>query len=595
VRALLLVLLITAASVGWCQGSLRNPRNRNDVLVLIQPALAEPQIDPTNYWVPEWVLWPSTIGSGSNGQLLTIGAGEDWFGGFGPMDFITRGILKGQGYFFARSKSFAGLRTHLLMNARGDAIGNAILLSVNWDSNAGDLSPSRATAIWPKNCLMIAEALSWDDVAQFESGTSGRVLVVEYPPRQDQLWTRFWLRGHQWPSWPRPDGGSSLFRFDENTRHLLPRPPGSTVPGLVPAKELIRLVTRPELFQWDRLSIRQWPGANRFLALGHGVGRWVALAWLLLSAVVVVWGTGVVSSERSSRALPQLLVLLLLSPAILDLAGWVGRHLGIDTWPVWVFLAAIGLMATNYGLNRLLLRNLPKLHPLAATYSIGLVVMIAFNPVWSFLSPTFGGRVWPISPVAAAAVFGYLAGLVSSVQNCQVGAKWFGRGACVCVLLVGLLTRHWLSVDLGLATLIPISSFMIGERLIRKPMFLAATFWPTSTAQIVKGGLIWAPAGLLRNGHDMVGLNGYEYFEFLTSGCLLAFLIVGGGIVLFGHRFFYHQIKSLLQLDLRRYALPLATGVAFAAGLLHPIFLYVGMTLATGALTSLLFDAVQTM
>ncbi|MDR3690691.1 MAG: hypothetical protein P4L46_15035 [Fimbriimonas sp.] len=558
----------------------------NSVLVLMQPALAGPPVDPATYWHPTWILWPPMLDPSQGGRLLSLATGANWVGNTAFFQTTGFGEMKRRGFFEVRKSVLGDVHTDLLLNSKGGASNNALVLALNADSPK--VKPYWMDEAWPASSLMVAEAPNWDEVRKIESATTGRVLVVEYPPRADVPWTRFWLRGNRWPS----DGGPR--RADYNSAYV-PNLPNWPVPGLIPATQAVELVVRPERFPWTRADSHSWPGANRFLELGHGAGFLFQFVWMFLVAMIVIWGAVVVSNERTSRLLPHLFGLIVLSPAVVAAAGVLARALGFGEWQVWLFLSFLAALPIQFGLGEWQRRVAPRAHPLAFLCLFGIVVLAACNPVWGLMSPIFGGRVWSVSPVGLAALFGYLVGSVSFLQNCGPGWRWLGRTVCAIVWLLGISGWSWWSAEAGACLFFPFAAWMIGERFFRWWMLLPVSLWPPAVWHLWQTGFVWSPVGLLLDGRDRAGLNLYSYVEFAISGSLQIALPIAGGIALFGYRFFFRQIHNLLELDLRRRALPLAVPVAACFGLLHPIFLYGALTLGVGAASSLLFDAVQTM
>jgi len=292
---------------------------------------------------------------------------------------------------------------------------------------------------------------------------------------------------------------------------------------------------------------------------------------------------------------PTLLSGALLSPAIVDCAGIVGRYLGVEQWPVWMgllcFALLIGASALGWGFNR----ALPDAHPLLPIGCLGLLAMCLVDPLWSFMSPVFNARPNIASPVALAATLGYLALVVACIQSCGPIWRWVGRLICFLFLAVGIGLHAWWTADLGAALFISVASLVIGEGHFSWPMLAAFIAWPSSLIALFAGGFVWAPRGLLTDSRSRVGINLATYIDFLSSPSLAIAILLAGGISVFGFRFFFHQIRKLGKLDGRRKVLPLIALSSGAFGLLHPAFLLSSLVLATGATIALLLDAVQTM
>jgi len=366
-------------------------------------------------------------------------------------------------------------------------------------------------------------------------------------------------------------------------------------PGLIRARHLVSLIQHPETFRAAKIDIRSWPGSNRFLEVNRSFGLAVAAVWIAMICGLTAWGVSLVSAERSGHVLPVLLSWALLSPAVVSLAGLAGRFLGVEHWSVWLVLSSLILVMLSYALASGLRKWSTGHHPLLAVFAVGLVTMAAIDPIWSFMSPVFGGRSGVVSPLALGAVFGYLVGFIASLSGAGTVAQWVGRAACFAFLAGGLGLRAWWTPDLGSTLFVPVAALLIGEGHFRWPMLVAFGLWPSSLVPLVTGGFVWAPMGLLVHGHDRQGINLAGYVDFIGSPSLALFILVAGGIAIFGFRFFFHQMRMLGKLDARRHALSFAALSAAAFGLLHPVFLFSSLTVGAGALMAMLFDAVQTM
>jgi len=585
-------------SLGFSQTSTSVQPHSNNILVLIQPALAGPDVDPLNYWQPQWILWPRVVRESDGGRLLSVATGDNWVGN--PADFqfdpvkhgsgwVSRNFsqMNSRGIFMVRRAALGSIRTDLLVGASGSASPNALRLALNEDSP--NVIPYRVDAVrWPTGSLMVAEASGWDEVLGFVRATSGRVLVVEYPPRQDVLWTRYWLRGQGWTI----DGQKLRLSADDG---VIPSQVGLPVPGLIRARNLIPLITHPARFAADFVTLREWPGANRFFELYRSKGLIVGTIWMLFVLAMVAWGVVLISNERSANVAPVLLAALLLSPAILNLSGQLGRWLSLDAWPIWTGLGAVFLVMASYGIAFFQRRLSSRIHPLFGVFAVGLAVMCLFNPIWSFMSPLFGGRSSMVSPIAMGALFGYLIGVVLSIRGCGPWFTWTGRLVCLLFLVVGIALHRWWIEDLGASLFMPVAALLVGEGFFRWSMLLGIAVWPFSLIPLYVRGFIWAPLGLLRDGRDTAGINLAGYVDFVSSPSLGVFILMAGGTAIFGYRFFFHQMRKLGKIDTRRNALPCAAIAAATFGLLHPPFLSASLVVGVGATAALLFDGIQTM
>lgn len=573
------------------------PVHSNDILVLIQPAQAGPAVDSDSYWQPQWVLWPPDVAAGDGGRLLSIATGANWVGD--PADFGFVALDRGQawrsadfekqrnvGRFAVRSAMYGGLRTDLLVGKSGSASRNGLRLALNGDSPV--VKPFRIDdRNWPAGSLMVAEASGWDEVAQLKASTVGRVLVVEYPPKQDTPWSRYWLMGHGWQI-----GGVGLTATAENA--VVPMQADLPVPGLIRARMLVPLVEHPGRFRTAEVTPRDWPGASRFLETSQADGFYLGAGWIAACVGAVIWAAVLIANERESKVLPALLNAVMLSPAIVALAGVLERDLGVQEWPVWLALSAVTLVAATLGLGAGIRRWAPRSHPLLSLCVVGLIVLAVADPLWGFLSPVFGGGSLTVSPIALGAMCAYLGALVAFLRGAGK-LVWLGRLACLMFLLGGAWMRAWWLGDLGAALFVPTACLIVGEGWFQKPMLVAFLLWPASLFVLVTGGFVWAPLGLLKDAQGRSGINLALYSDFLLSPSLVVALALTGAIALFGFKFFFHQLRTLVKIDRRRNALPWLAACGGAFGLLHPAFLPAAVVLGVGAALALMCDAVQTM
>ncbi len=565
-------------------------RHENNVLVLIQPAMAGPDVDPANYWKPEWILWPSQVDLQTSGLLLSLATGIGWVGNGRLFQANAQTELRNRGVFEVRDQLHRAIPCGLLSLNSAKKPVDAALVALAVDSKLHRACTSNN--MWPQQSLMVTEASSWDQVALLERSTTGRILVLEYPPKPQLRWTRYWLKGHHW----LPNQKSKPLSPSElTTKADVPISTRWRVPGLITAAEVLPLITEPSQFKWHRVNDKDWPGVNRYFETAQRSGIWVLLVWMLLAAGFICWGTALVAAERNSKVLAWFLQWLILSPAILAATGGLSRFAGLSAWPIWLLLSNILFVASLALLKNLQNRWLRKAHPLVSSMALGLVGLALCDPIWSFMSPLFGGRVWTTSPVAIAAIYGYAVGFLTSLKGCRRRIEWVARISLSAMVLLGWFTKSWWAQDPSFLMFAVLSIWILSERLEKPWMIVFVVFWPMSVYWMISHGVVWAPKGLLLTSRNWQGLNLYEYFEFLSSNSLLIFLPVTTVICLFGYRFFFRQMKNLRQLDLRRNALPNASIALTLLGVFHPVYLFSGLTLATGAMASLLVDAVQTM
>ncbi len=594
----LIGIFVWALAVGLCFAGPVASTQSNNVLVLIQPSLAGPNVNPMNYWQPQWVLWPPSMNDSNGGRLLSIATGDNWVGSSADFQFdLVEGgkawrsrnyqQLISRGHFTVRGENLGLVRTEVLVKDSGSVSPNALRIALGFDSPI--VRPVRISEPnWPKDCLMVTEAYSWDEIAEISRRTRGRILVVEYPPLPETPWTRYWLRGSEWAI-----AGKTLRTSADSA--LVAKSTDFVVPGLLKARLLVPFLLHPGKFEVQEVSLRNWPGANRFLEINKRSSFLIGALWMILSAGLCIWAVTVVTSERTNLALPTLLSGVLLSPAAVVLAGFLGKTLGVDYGWLWISLSVALLTLASRGMSIVMKRRLPRAHPLLAVFAIGLSVICSVDPIWSFLSPVFCSRPSAVSAISLGALLGYLTGFIASFRGCGRSSVWVGRITSLALLICGLALKTWWIADLGALSFISVAATVIGEGLFSWPMLIGFVAWPTSWIPIYTGGFIWAPLGLIRSSHDRVGVNLAYYVDFISSVSLAICILMACGAAIFGFRFFFHQLRKLVKLDDRRTALPFVAIASFGFGCLHPSFLLSALTVGVGAALAVLFDAVLTM
>ncbi len=587
--------LLAAAAISCPGQPIKSEDHHNNVLLLIQPSIAGPSVDPLTYWQPQWILWPPAGNPVAGGRLLSVLSGRDWRGR--PDDYrfsATPGRigwrasgfdkLVASGYFVSKRDNLGSTETRLLMGLHGAVTPNALRLALN--STGPEVFPcTLADKHWQEGNLMVGEASSWDEVAEVEHSTDGRVLVVEYPPREDAPWTRYWLRGSGWKQ-------SGLIQA--NSEHAVsPTDPEVGVPGLIPARSLGRLLLRPGQFQRAVLTPNSFAGANRYLSLSHRTGWLLSILTVVLIGAVLTWCAGLAAHERTSLVAPKLLTAVLLSPSIIVLAGNLTRWGGPDAWAVWVSLSGFALLMVLAGMQAAQRRIAPRGHPLMSVSLVTLTTLGLGDPKWGLLSPLFAGRLDLLSYTAFGAFSCSAIGLVASVRGCGSRWVWGMRLGIGALLAIGWTLQPWWGLDRSALLFSGVAAILIGEQMMDARWLVVFALWPFSVYRCLVFGVAWAPMGLLSTLKTAGALNSARYIEFLMAPAAWVSAMVAVWCFVFGSKFLVHQFKRLIDTDPRRNALSFGGAAAGAFSVLNPEFLPAALTSLVAALAFLLWESIQ--
>jgi hypothetical protein len=544
--ALLLLLSQLAFSAG---------KAANNVLVTLQPALAS-GIDAPEYHPGAWILWPYAV-VGTGNQLLSIASGNDWMGFPGMLDFVGNRPLgtsaMRNGGYFGVVQAF-GYEKRIALEGDLTVSRKALLLAL---VSADGPSKIKPTQDWPEGALIVTEARNWDDIQQLRSKTTGRVLVVEYPPPATQRWGRAWL-------------------FPETDK--MPISPSLRVPNLVRASEILPYLYG-EIAEQSSITPRSEP--YEWMKFGSVDAPTILIVWGSLVCVLTVASVRLVTAERSSRALRAGLELVMISPAANLLAGAIAQRLGTTWFPGTFLCSAVGLWL----IFRLIAIKVDSdSHRLFGLSSICFIVCLLLDPLYSLWSPVFVGK----SPEALGALLAYALG-VSEFAPRSSSWRWLLQ-----VAPGGLLIAHEIFaphfsefLPMGFVALALLLCFVNG--LGRLPWLLAIALVASAVYGIVHG-YSYFPKDLVESADQIGSINTYGYVDFFLSPIFIATLTLAGALSIFGDRFFLHEMRKLVHRDRRRSALFMFSMPLGVIGLFDPPFLTVALILAVGGLLVLLSD-----
>jgi hypothetical protein len=566
ITLLFLILLVASAQA-------------SDALILIQPAVAASHGAPST-GPPLWVLWPTETFRAGHSALLSLVTGEDWLGDNHDSEFVTLGhgrivaengqAMQRRGVFVARARFLPGLRTFALPGPQRSLRETTLLLCVE-----GPTQPIRILEpqdSWPENGLVVHEALSWADVNDVARRVS-RALVVEYPPPAGQPWTRYWLAGKGWPG-PMPGKGASAF------------------PGLTAARSALNLLTSPNRFRWvaesrpDSVDTPLWLAMVRYQAPAWRTGFGFALALLLSVGLLLAL------RERRSVVLPELLQVMLLSPAGAVLGGGIARMEGVQALPV-CCAVSIALVSGISKLGQvLLMRWVPDAHRLLAPALVSWMAFTFSNPLWSPLSGVFA----PDGALSVAAYGCWFASMVAAcgfVRGASLTAEWLMRIAILATIAACFVGSVWWAPTVLPYALLPAVALAFGDGCWRRSLAPGLPILGALTTPGLLYGVAWKQGGLLSRAGDAHKLNGAEYVQFVISPICVGTVAMVFLFSLMADRFLLHQYRKLVAEDPRRLAVLSGSGGLALVGLTQPSLLPAALWAAIGGLTILVMDGLS--
>ncbi len=542
---------------------------------------------------PNWILWPptpeSTPANASETpnrdlvRLLSLTTGADWnlrATGFraiprdGGFLLLDRAELAARGLFAARARLLAGRRLVPLARPGGALPLEAIALCATGDD---PVRPATDADLRSARTLLVALAPDGDAVVRARRAIAGselwnaarpaagggRILLVESPPPAGSRWSRFWTLGRGWPA-----TGVS--------------PVAGGVPGLLPARDAARLLTRPETFAWtpsERLLRRE---PDRWLA--PAASALPILLVVLASLLASAWGLFEVARDRRDPRADLAARAAFALPAAILASPLLSASFGPGFWP----LAAALLLAGALGVGALARRWWGRSAELGLVALLGLLATLFAGPFhpWSGVLRDLPGGVSP-EALGAAALYAAVAG---GATRRGEGLLWFAvRLGAVAAIALALRTRPETAVA-------PLLGLLAGEGLLTPVALPAAALLPPGLVRLSRAGVDWRPDGLVREWPAPPDVNLWSHAALLLSppAVLFALACALGAMTLAPYAGFRLRRALAFPGSLRpNPGLAGLSAAAFlaAAGLLTPEWLSGALLAAAGALPLLLADA----
>lgn len=562
----------------------------NPVLILMEPALAVPEAARGLYVEDAWVRWPRREGATGN-RLLSIATGLDWRGD--PADYRFTQVapddwrsgnapkLRDRGYFDAKR---AWLPAGISMLALGPGRSrDALFLALD---EAASVRPLKMGDRWPEGRLLVCQATGWNDVEAIQNTTTGRVLVVEYPPLAEGDLSRAWLRGKAWPAGRTNLSGTAV-----------PALPiyASTgeVPGLIPAREVGHLLTGQGEPGWQADPGRAWPGADRWLDYVSDVGLLVRGALGIVAMGLLVWGLRLVADERRSRAYFGAVAAFAMAIPVTVLAGafahWAGTGARMVAFPI----VGLALGATTVAVYALCRRRLPLTHRLWPVAAVLVPVLLVGEPVFTAFSGPLDLLARPISPEPLGLLLAGLLVLVAGARG-EPGAKGLGRVFAVAATGMGLFAGVWWAEHRWLLASLPGLVSLGAAGRLRWWMGIPLIPLSEGASALVRRGVVYREGGLVRHGLDPLAFDIAPVARFLISPAVLVGALVAVAAFVFTPSFATHQLRRVwARSPLTRLMANLAGALA-VLGLFQTPLLDAAYVVLAATVSTLLSEAVWT-
>jgi len=581
------------------QAAETGPPNWNSLLILVPGDVLDPAVNPDTYVHPTWVRWPSASPDGADSRILSIATGLDWRDsldvfGFEPAGtdgtWRARGFgrLRDKGYFYDRRFPEHDTPFAPLEGVTGFVQKSALAITLGRTSPLVQALPIHSR--WPAGVTMVLGARDGEDVRAAASETRGRVLIVEYPPKANQNWSRIWLLNPSaWPGAVRMGDSmpSSKYHFRYQLIQAAPFEMGMKIPGAVRAESLLPLLLFPEGFGWKHPP-ENWPGANRWAEYVQQSSLPFCIFLALLMTTLAVIGSYWASQEKPSIPLSSLLKGMLLVPAAVTVGGNVALSAGLNGVWVWICVAMIGLSALSVILAQVF-RKAAAVEPLFPFALVGFVAMMNANPTYSLFSNPFGvgemGSEWARSGVYLGAILALFTVLASAVAE-------FGTWGRIVVVLVGLAGLSLTTLGYDDWSLMWLLCPVVVLRPAIATYLLPIALLP-GIGRLLSNGIAFLPLGLIHSGKEVGAVNLFAWLQFLLSPELLVTLFIGGTIALFSSKFFAHQIRFAFQQRPVVGRLLRVSGFLLAGGFLCPPMLEGALICALAAGIALLESLVR--
>ncbi len=550
-------------------------RSSSNALILIQPGIAGDQPPTKAYRASGWVLWPFEASPQGHSALLSLVTGLDWRGEsddsiFRPgrdQKFYAKNSasLETRGFFDARRKLLGTLPTFAISGPLGSLRETSLLLAV--ESGKAPIKVLGREDPLPQSALLVHEASSWADALAL-AHRAVHALVIEYPAPRNRPWTPFWL-------------------FGKGRLLGVPVVASGELPGLVPARSILKLMTSETSVAW--LPQTAGEGTVGWLELSRSQApEWRTCYGFLLAATLSL-GLLLVLRERRGMWLSNFLALLVLCPASSVLAGDTAGLEGPSILPVRFVMTLASLSLLSYVGVRVLGKWVPEAHRLFVPSFVSFAVFTVGNPITSpimgpqgFAGPnTAGLGCWFASAVALAAF----------ARESSLALEWSARLLLVVAFLWALAFPTWWSPERLPFACLPLVALAFGDGVWRWAVAPALPLLGALTTPGILYGLAWKPSGLITFESDVPRLDVSPFASLLISPLFIGTAVLLYLFSLMGDRFLLHQLRRLVSEEPRRGAVLASSAGLALLGLTQPPLMTSALWCAIAGLALLVHDA----
>lgn len=558
--ALLLLFLVACACA-----------QKSNAIILIQPGAVSRVIRPENYNHGLWIRWPNSTNPSGTNRLLSPITGYDWRLSGDPFaqspgSKIPRIVgLEEIGVLNARKNWMDSTEAVVLLASTGFPHAPSMLLGVNADGSVKTLPMGSPI---PEGSLVLYGAETWDDAAAVAKKVDGNVVIVSFPPADGSNVSAAWMRG----------------------RDDLPVPQTTRVPGLLPATELVNLVSRPESYKWrpaTELTAEQW------IEKINDTRATQLIAFFCFVLIIVLWTLRSLAVESGGRLARLGIGMIPCAFVALFLAGNFAKATGLMPWNVLPFFTYFALLLGLLPVYLPMRALWPKSHPLFPVALIAALLLLWAEPLYTVFSNVLLPVPLPVSPLALG---GLIAALTATVSLSLHGGIWprLLAGACICLaMIVGVLSPQWWSVGQFLLIL-PAVVLLSGVGAMRVYLLPILVAWPF-LFHSWNGHFAWDVNWLLNNFEDRNAINGAAIVQFLFSPTWLITLTLFVLATLCGGDFLRHQVRRAFATSNNSRALFWAALAIACMGLRKPYLLPSALVVLIAGFLVLLFDSAGTL
>ena len=358
----------------------------NHAIILIAPVDAGPNVSPESVQHPLWVTWPAAVDGTRVNQILSVTAPV----GFQPPLVPPAFVDTGNGTWWNRTSPAPKPEKYdyvpyVAVGLDGKGFDRNVLLMASAGGSVAQTCQLNQISNYPNRHSFIAKAQSWDEVVALAKSIGDSAVVVEFPPRNGQNWSRVWLY--------------------ENGRQV------KDVPAGVFPSNYLDFMAR----EWTQEYVHE-------INPSHGYpDRWLNVGALRdevlvgiclvgwLACIFMAWCLAREQHIRLARSVGCVPVAIFLAYRFL---GWFAAWNGVQLWWLWFSLLALGI----FGICFLSLPSQPgKLSRFASGALLPLVFLSLFvNENLSPFGPAFSLSTLPSGEIL---VFNALASTYLLMKN----------------------------------------------------------------------------------------------------------------------------------------------------------------------------------